>query len=78
MPLLCFCWQQNRKRSFVHYKFALKYAAAQILPSVIWMTKDASKIARSMGYAPSVILRTIKSRKRDDAKRLLRVQTLEV
>ena len=38
--------------------FATRYGLAQIIPSIIWMTKPADLIARRSGLDPSVVLRT--------------------
>ena len=38
--------------------FATRYGLAQIIPSIIWMTKPADLIARRYGLDPSIVLRT--------------------
>ena len=38
--------------------FAARYGMAQIVPSIIWMTKPADLIARRYGLDPSTVLRT--------------------
>ena len=68
----------NKPRGLTHLRFAVRYATTQILPSVIWMTKDPHRIVRSMGYAPSSILRVLKSEMQDHETRLLNIETLPV
>jgi hypothetical protein len=38
--------------------FAGRYGLAQIIPSIIWMTKPPNLIARTYGLDPSIVLRT--------------------
>ena len=36
--------------------FILRYAAEQLLPSVVWLTQDAALVADAMGYSPEELL----------------------
>lgn len=42
-------------------RFASRYGLAQIIPSIIWYTKDPVLLAQSYGLDPSVVLRTFKN-----------------
>ena len=45
-------------RAPAHLGFSARYGLAQIIPSIIWMTKPADLIARRYGLDPKVVLRT--------------------
>jgi hypothetical protein len=47
--------QRQAHRSLL---FAARYGLAQIIPSIIWMTKPPELVARRFGLDPSVVLRT--------------------
>ena len=36
--------------------FILRYAAEQLLPSLVWLTQDAALVADAMGYSPEELL----------------------
>lgn len=58
-------------------RFVCSYAAHQIFPSIIWLTKPANKIAASLALDPAKILRSHDLQKPKHAQRLLRVTTLQ-
>mmetsp|Transcript_31099 Transcript_31099/g.41131 ORF Transcript_31099/g.41131 Transcript_31099/m.41131 type:complete len:508 (-) Transcript_31099:220-1743(-) len=57
------------------YWFCMRYGSANILPSIIWGTKDARLVARAMGHDPEKLLRNISGETTKGAHRLLRIQT---
>lgn len=59
------------------WKFYLRYGALQILPSIIWLTKPAEVVVRSMGRHPSTFLRRFDLKVLADARASLRVTSLQ-
>lgn len=39
--------------------FVLRYAAEQLLPSVVWCTQDASLVCEAMGFSPEDLLKRL-------------------
>lgn len=56
--------------------FVLRYAAAQVIPSVIWYTKPVAQVATAAGRDPARLLRVIDSTTPAGARVALRVQQL--
>lgn len=67
----------NTPRPKGAWRFCLRYGALQILPSIIWVTKPADVIVRSMGKDPSKYLRKFDLHNLQDSKASLRVTTLQ-
>ena len=56
--------------------FAVRYAFAQILPSCVWATQDATLICSSMGFNPETLLRHLDPSVPSDASTLLNIHLL--
>ena len=59
------------------WKFYVKYGSLQILPSIIWLTKPAEVVVRSMGQNPATYLRKFNLNNLADARASLRVTTFQ-